>query len=254
MSDRVAWIRGRALPRLALAGLGLAFLAGCSSDVTRFSSSPSPFSGNRFSNPFASKTADAAPTPGVTTSPLTQAAPAAAAAQTASAGPKPQPVGGSAVGWTATGGSPIVVADGETLDTVSARYGVPSAASSPPTAFRAVRRSRAGCASSCPSITPTATPSPTPRRGRRRKSGRRTSLTLSQPRPRRSRPRTRKKTTPSPRPTSRAKKRISPRRRTAPGAAVAMPSRRSRQRSRNRRSTRSRPAISKPTPEQRRPR
>ncbi len=116
------------MPRLALAGLGLAFLAGCSSDVTRFSSSPSPFSGNGFSNPFASKTADAAPTPGVTTSPLTQAAPAAAAAQTASAGPKPQPVGGSAVGWTATGGSPIVVADGETLDTVSTRYGVPSAA------------------------------------------------------------------------------------------------------------------------------
>ena len=128
MSDRVAWIRGRALPRLALAGLGLALLSGCSSDVTRFSASPSPFSGNPFSNPFASKTADAAPTPAVTAAPLAQGAPAAAAAQTASAARKPQAVGGSAVGWTAAGGSPVVVADGETLDSLSGRYGVPAAA------------------------------------------------------------------------------------------------------------------------------
>ncbi len=128
MSDRVAWIRGRALPRLALAGLGLALLSGCSSDVTRFSASPSPFPQNLFSNPFASKTADAAPTPAVTTAPLAQGAPAAAATQSASAAHKPQAVGGSAVGWTAAGGSPVVVADGETLDTLSGRYGVPAAA------------------------------------------------------------------------------------------------------------------------------
>ena len=37
-------------------------------------------------------------------------------------------MGGSAVGWTAAGGSPVVVADGETLDTLSGRYGVPAAA------------------------------------------------------------------------------------------------------------------------------
>jgi murein DD-endopeptidase MepM/ murein hydrolase activator NlpD len=116
------------LPRLALAGLGLALLSGCSSDVTRFSASPSPFSGNPFSNPFASKTADAAPTPAVTTAPLAQGAPAAPATQAASAARKPQAVGGSAVGWTATGGSPVVVAEGETLDTLSSRYGVPAAA------------------------------------------------------------------------------------------------------------------------------
>jgi murein DD-endopeptidase MepM/ murein hydrolase activator NlpD len=128
MSDRVAWTRGRALPRLALAGLGLALLSGCSSDVTRFSASPSPFSGNPFSNPFASKTADASPTPAVTAAPLAQGAPAGAATQTASAARKPQAVGGSAVGWTAAGGSPVVVADGETLDSLSSRYGVPAAA------------------------------------------------------------------------------------------------------------------------------
>ena len=35
---------------------------------------------------------------------------------------------GSATGWTAAGGTPVVVAQGETLDTLSRRYGVPSAA------------------------------------------------------------------------------------------------------------------------------
>ena len=122
MSDCVAGTKGRAFPRLTLAGLGLLFLSGCSSDVTRFSQSDSPFS-----NPFASNTTHAAPTPGVTTSPLAQGAPAASGTRTASLS-KPQAVGGSAVGWTAAGGSPIVVANGETLDTISGRYGVPSAA------------------------------------------------------------------------------------------------------------------------------
>jgi murein DD-endopeptidase MepM/ murein hydrolase activator NlpD len=122
MSDCVAGTRGRAFPRLALAGLGLLFLSGCSSDVTRFSQSDSPFS-----NPFASNTTHAAPTPGVTTSPLAQGAPAASGTRTASLS-RPQAVGGSAAGWTAAGGSPIVVANGETLDTISERYGVPAAA------------------------------------------------------------------------------------------------------------------------------
>ena len=36
MSDGVAFLDGRAFPRLALTGLALLWLAGCSSDVTRF--------------------------------------------------------------------------------------------------------------------------------------------------------------------------------------------------------------------------
>ena len=122
MSDCVQGTNGRAFRRVALAGLGLLFLSGCSSDVTRFSQSDSPFS-----NPFASLTTTAAPTRGVTASPLAQTAPRSAATQTASLG-RPQAVGGSAAGWTAAGGSPIVVANGETLDTISGRYGVPAAA------------------------------------------------------------------------------------------------------------------------------
>jgi murein DD-endopeptidase MepM/ murein hydrolase activator NlpD len=120
MSDCVALTRGRAYPRLALAGLGVLLLSGCSSDVSRFSQSESPFS-----NPFASNTA--APTPAATASPLAQGAPAASAPRTASLS-KPQAVGGSAVGWTAVGGSPIVVGSGDTLDTLSGRFGVPAAA------------------------------------------------------------------------------------------------------------------------------
>ena len=60
-------------------------------------------------------------------SPLAQGVPAASETRTASLS-KPQAVGGSAAGWTAAGGSPIVVANGETLDTISGRYGVPAAA------------------------------------------------------------------------------------------------------------------------------
>src|ERR1700677_5274117 len=122
MSDCVAGVKGRAFPLLALAGLGLILLSGCSSDVTRFSQSDSPFS-----NPFASKTTSAAPTPGVTSSPLAQSAPAASGTHTASLS-KPQAVGGSAAGWTASGGSPIVVANGATRDHISGRYGVAASA------------------------------------------------------------------------------------------------------------------------------
>src|SRR5277367_4254233 len=122
MSDCVVGVKGRAFPRLAMAGLGLIFLSGCSSDVTRFSQSESPFS-----NPFANNTTHAAPTSGVTTSPLAQGAPAGLGTHIASLS-KPQAVGGSAAGWTASGGSPIVVANGETLDTISGRYGVPASA------------------------------------------------------------------------------------------------------------------------------
>src|SRR5271166_5390317 len=55
MSDRVAYLEGRAFPRLALTGLALLWLSGCTADVTRFDGS------NPFSNPFGSQSADATP-------------------------------------------------------------------------------------------------------------------------------------------------------------------------------------------------
>ncbi len=137
MSDRVAFMEGRAVPRLALTGLALLWLSGCSADVTRFDASANPFS-----NPFGSQTAAAtpaaaapsghvaaaplAPPQAVASAPLPAASAAASApVRTASAA---QGVRGSAAGWSAVGGTPVVVAPGETLDSVSRRYGVPSAA------------------------------------------------------------------------------------------------------------------------------
>jgi murein DD-endopeptidase MepM/ murein hydrolase activator NlpD len=121
MSDCVGWAKGRAFRRLALAGLGAVLLAGCSSDVTRFSQSD-----GLFSNPFASNTTAAAPTSRVASAPLAQGS--AAAPVRAASLPRPEAVGGSAAGWSAAGGSPVVVASGETLDSLSGRYGVPAAA------------------------------------------------------------------------------------------------------------------------------
>ncbi len=131
MSNRVAYLGGSAFPRLALTGLALLWLAGCSTDVTRFDANP-------FANPFSSQSADAtpaAPSGHVAAAPLAPAATVASAPLPAAAStPAPHgatasaAVGGSATGWTAAGGSPIVVAQGETLDTLSRRYGVPSAA------------------------------------------------------------------------------------------------------------------------------
>jgi murein DD-endopeptidase MepM/ murein hydrolase activator NlpD len=128
MSDRVAFWEGRAVPRLALTGLALIWLAGCSADVTRFDASSSPFS-----NPFSSQTAQStAPAGAVAAAPLAPATSVASAPLPAAAKPaataSAQPVGGSAAGWSAVGGTPVTVANGETLDTLSRRYGVPSSA------------------------------------------------------------------------------------------------------------------------------
>jgi murein DD-endopeptidase MepM/ murein hydrolase activator NlpD len=132
MSDRVAYLEHRSLPRLALTGLALIWLSGCSSEVSRFDSSPNPFS-----NPFSSPTASAAPSgaaPAGTVSAAPLAPPGAvASAPLASAAARPaapsaQAVGGSATGWTAVGGSPVVVGASDNLDTLSRRYGVPASA------------------------------------------------------------------------------------------------------------------------------
>ncbi len=140
MSESAALNRTRVAARVALSGLLGIWLAGCSSDSTRLSEA--------FSNPFATAS-NQAPTPGVNVG--SNASPQADANYAAAAHPSPvavaalpppapattgaiakatttQPITGFGDGRRAAGGSPIVVADGDTLDTISRRYGVPQSA------------------------------------------------------------------------------------------------------------------------------
>jgi murein DD-endopeptidase MepM/ murein hydrolase activator NlpD len=137
MSERVALAVQRNAFRFALTGLLGIWLSGCA-DATRFGESGSPFS-----NPFASN--DSAPTPNVSAAPLAQtnaprqnyavaahpspvavsSLPTPAAEQT---GAVRGQVGGNANGWSAVGGSPIIVGSNDDAGNISQRYGVPEAA------------------------------------------------------------------------------------------------------------------------------
>ncbi len=123
---------------ICLLALGV---SGCSSDTMRFTEAP-------FANPFKTAQAPAVRDPATTGSinrapPPQSSGPYAAPATTASVRSQPLPppqsavalrsapvaaVAGSANGWSAQGGTPIVIAEGETLDMISSRYGVPRAA------------------------------------------------------------------------------------------------------------------------------
>jgi murein DD-endopeptidase MepM/ murein hydrolase activator NlpD len=138
MREFAAFVARRGAVRVALTGLIGVWLAGCSADSDRFSQSSTP-PGDPFSNPFASNAApSAAPTSSVASTPLAPPAPVSTASippAQAPYAPAPQnrvassqPVGGSAAGWSIVGGSPIVVAQGDDAESVSRRYGVPTAA------------------------------------------------------------------------------------------------------------------------------
>jgi murein DD-endopeptidase MepM/ murein hydrolase activator NlpD len=144
MSESAALNMPRMAARVAIAGLLGCWLAGCSSDSTRLSD---------FSNTFSLASSDQAPRPGADVasngpaqpnanyaaaahpSPVAVAALPAPAPTTTGAigsmGSRPttnQPITGFGDGWRTAGGSPIVVAEGENLDVISRRYGVPSSA------------------------------------------------------------------------------------------------------------------------------
>jgi murein DD-endopeptidase MepM/ murein hydrolase activator NlpD len=140
MSECAELFVKRNFVRFALTGLVGIWLSGCSADTSRFGDSP-------FTNPFSAASNDAAaPTPRVASTPLASANPkyvtsahpnpvavsALPAPAPATTGqirqPASQPVGGSAVGWTPIGGSPVIVAEGDNLNGLSQRYGVPTAA------------------------------------------------------------------------------------------------------------------------------
>jgi murein DD-endopeptidase MepM/ murein hydrolase activator NlpD len=137
MRSRVAACHGRTVLKFIAAGLLASASAACS-DSGRFSSNP-------FTNPFASAPtarvdkittnstpSRAAPVGPVTAQPLPSALPKAAAAATPRVASttlqNASPIGSSAAGWTAAGGTPVMVGAGETANTLSARYGVPAAA------------------------------------------------------------------------------------------------------------------------------
>lgn len=140
----------RILSRLSTVCLLALGVSACSSDAVRFTETP-------FDNPFRTAQAPAAtrdpvttgsigsapvqsvpsspvvrsqalpPPPPVASAPI--AAPAAPMSASAPVAAAPAPAsGGSAAGWTAQGGTPIVMAQGETIDMIASRYGVPRAA------------------------------------------------------------------------------------------------------------------------------
>ena len=124
--------------RLALATAAAALLTGCS-DATRFSSDP-------FSNPFASASAPVdrtatgsiAPRRKVASNDQIESRPLAPPAGSAAlpapvTTPQPEPVASRSVAaphgsWSAEGGTPIVVAQGESVGMLATRYGVPTEA------------------------------------------------------------------------------------------------------------------------------
>ena len=124
MSSFVEPSRSRAVSRLALLVALAAGLAGCSSDFSRFGDS------QWASKPQAS--------PDVTGS--VQPAPAHKVETSALPPPTRQDVTGSvsthlkqpAPAWSWDGGTAIIVAQGETIDTISRRHGVPGSRSCVP--------------------------------------------------------------------------------------------------------------------------
>lgn len=119
-------------------------LGACSSEAMRFTEAP-------FGNPFQTaqapasqrdpattgsigrntprqsyETASATGNPGVRSQPLPP--PTSSVAMRPPQPAAPAPNAGSASGWSAQGGTPIVVAQGETLEVISGRYGVPRSA------------------------------------------------------------------------------------------------------------------------------
>ena len=138
MRSQAGSINPRALRRLSTVCLFAIGVSACSSDTMRFTETP-------FDSPFKSAQAPApmrdpvttgsigqvssAPLQPVASAPLVRAQPLPPPqSSVALSSPAPQSVSGGSAGWSAQGGTPVVLAQGETLDTISSRYGVPRAA------------------------------------------------------------------------------------------------------------------------------
>ncbi len=137
MSQLRSGPRHRVAFRLVLAGFGAGLLAGCADSgrfgettdslSNPFKTSSNPAADRRMTtgsiNPSQQMSGASAP---IQSRALPAAAPVANYSAPAHVSPKlaSAPTSGVA-GWSATGGTPVVVANGETVDTLSTRYGVP---------------------------------------------------------------------------------------------------------------------------------
>lgn len=136
MRSQAGSINPRALRRLSTVCLFAIGVSACSSDAIRFTETP-------FESPFKSAQApvrdpvttgsigqvSSAPLQPVASAPIVRSQPLPPPqSSVALSSPAPQAVSGGSAGWSAQGGTPVVLAQGETLDTISSRYGVPRAA------------------------------------------------------------------------------------------------------------------------------
>ncbi|CAM5192571.1 hypothetical protein ARD30_11360 [Bosea thiooxidans] len=137
MRSQAESINHRALRRLSTVCLLAVGVSACSSDTMRFTETP-------FDNPFRTAQAPApvrdpattgsigrsasVPLQPIQSSPVSaQPLPPPQSAVALGSAP-PRAVSGSASGWSAQGGTPVVIAQGESLDMISSRYGVPRSA------------------------------------------------------------------------------------------------------------------------------
>ena len=138
MRSQAGSINPRALRRLSTVCLFAVGVSACSSDTMRFTETPfdSPFKSAQASAPVRDPVTtgsigqvSSAPLQPVGSAPVVRAQPLPAPqSSVALSAPVSQPVSGGSAGWSAQGGTPVVLAQGETLDTISSRYGVPRAA------------------------------------------------------------------------------------------------------------------------------
>ncbi len=138
MRSQAGSINPRSLRRLSTVCLFAVGVSACSSDTMRFTETPfdSPFKSaqapSQFRDPATTGSigqVSSAPLQPVASAPVVRAQPLPPPqSSVALSSPAPQAVSGGSSGWSAQGGTPVVLAQGETLDTISSRYGVPRAA------------------------------------------------------------------------------------------------------------------------------
>jgi len=129
MTDFICVSRARFAFRLALTGAAASLLAGCANSERLSDPLSNPFQssanvaepaqapGGAYAMPVSPVQSRPLSAPSASASPLSQPSPRVAAVS--------QPRGQSVAGWSAQGGSPIVVAQGETAVVLANRYGIP---------------------------------------------------------------------------------------------------------------------------------